>query len=497
VPSRRPIAARETEEAGLLLIRLAVLTVLLGGLARSWADPDLWGHLRFGADIVRDGGLTRSDPYSFTSDIPWVNHEWLAEVLMYGAWAAGGGWLIALKVAIVAGTLGLLLLTLLGRQVSPTARDLAAVAMLLGLWARVFVIRPQLFSVVLFAALLWALSSAERGREGRLWTLPLLFGLWVNLHGGWIVGCGALLLWTAAALAGLGAARGSRGKLAGVLALSLAATLVNPYGVNLWAFLGETVRVNRPSISDWRPLWESDAQVILPWLITAGLTTLALARGRLRIPIAHTALVVGLGAASVRVSRLDVFFTLSAVMLLTPYLAAAAAPPPPLKWSRGTILAGAALACMLAVAASWIRADLTCLRMDGPWMPERDSGGYIAANRLQGRLLSWFDWGQYAIWHFSPALKVSLDGRRETVYSEAFVARHFRLYFEPETSMDLLAELRPDYAWIPRDLPLVGVLERTGWHRLYDGPISAILGRNPLPQPAAPVLAANACFPGP
>ena len=90
-----------TEAAGIFLIRLAVLALLLMGLAKTWADPDLWGHVRFGGDILRDG-LTVVDPYSFTSDVPWVNHEWLAEIIMYGAWATGGSaGLIALKMAII------------------------------------------------------------------------------------------------------------------------------------------------------------------------------------------------------------------------------------------------------------------------------------------------------------------------------------------------------------------------------------------------------------
>ena len=51
------------------------------------ADADLWGHVRFGRDILR-GGIHDGDPYSFTSDIPWVNHEWLAEVLFWWVWSA-------------------------------------------------------------------------------------------------------------------------------------------------------------------------------------------------------------------------------------------------------------------------------------------------------------------------------------------------------------------------------------------------------------------------
>ena len=198
LPQATPSAAarRSEEAAGVLLIRLTVLALLLGGLARSWADPDLWGHVRFGGDIIHQG-ITRTDPYSFTSDIPWVNHEWLAEVLMDLAWTVGRGTgLIALKMIVVGVTLGFVIASI-RRELEPPASDVLVFVALVGLWSRVFVVRPQLFSVVLFAVLLWIITSVERGKSGSVWLLPLLFVFWVNLHGGWIVGIGVLLLWTA------------------------------------------------------------------------------------------------------------------------------------------------------------------------------------------------------------------------------------------------------------------------------------------------------------
>ena len=127
----------------------------------------------------------------------------------------------------------------------------------------------------------------------------------------------------------------------------------------------------------------------------------------------------------------------------------------------------------------------TCLSFDGPWMPEREARPFLVANALEGRLLSWFDWGQYAIWHFAARLKVSPDGRREAVYSEASVTRHLKLIYEPDTSMALLDELRLDYAWLPANLPLSAALNRAGWRRIYTGPISIVFAHE---ETAAPDL---------
>src|ERR1051326_9609012 len=71
----RPRSLREVALCGVA----ALLTILVSSTV---SDPDLWGHLRFGVDLLRTWHLSRADPYSFTSDIAWINHEWLSELLL-------------------------------------------------------------------------------------------------------------------------------------------------------------------------------------------------------------------------------------------------------------------------------------------------------------------------------------------------------------------------------------------------------------------------------
>ncbi|MBW2175222.1 MAG: hypothetical protein JRF64_11655 [Deltaproteobacteria bacterium] len=52
------------------------------------ADPDLWGHVKFGEDIWQTKALSPSNLYSFTApDHPWINHEWLSELIFYAAYS--------------------------------------------------------------------------------------------------------------------------------------------------------------------------------------------------------------------------------------------------------------------------------------------------------------------------------------------------------------------------------------------------------------------------
>ena len=83
------------------------IAAVLSVTALTRADVDLWGHLRFGLDILDSGTLESTDTYSFTSDRSWINHEWLSEVAIAGAWLAGGAsGLILLKLACILGALG-------------------------------------------------------------------------------------------------------------------------------------------------------------------------------------------------------------------------------------------------------------------------------------------------------------------------------------------------------------------------------------------------------
>lgn len=498
-PPHETVSQRPSEDAaGIVILRSALVAGLCLGMTRTGPDPDLWGHLRFGGDILARG-IARVDPYSFTSDIPWVNHEWLAEVVMNLSWRAGGTLgLVLLKLALAGIALGLVAMVLTRDDLHGVPRDLPLYAAVVGMWQRIAVVRPQLFSVTLFGLLLWTLRSAERGRPARLWLVPPLFALWVNLHGGWIVGWGVLAMWTAVEASPFGRCGIDRRLLTAVTIAAAVATLVNPYGLGMWRFLASTVRVERPDIGDWRPLYGTQLSAVLAWLINAALAAAAFARGRRSIPLSHALIVTALGVGAVRVNRLDVFFSLSVVMLLAGHMFSTHAERlRPALWTRRVGIA-AALAVLVAAVAVWqVRSWLTCMALDGSWMPERDAGAFLVRNQFSGRMLTFFNWGEYAIWHLAPRIQVSFDGRRETVYSDAFITSHTRLYENPASEQAFLQRLAPDYAWLPSSLPLVGELEREGWSRLYSGPVSVVLARHPVSVTPATPPVSPACFPGP
>ena len=480
-------------------IERRIIRAVLGAAAfllvvRTKVDADLWGHVRFGSDILRTG-LVEHDPYSFTSDIPWVNHEWLAEVSFWLAWTTAGGLgLVLLKVCVVGVMLAAAWDVLRHRALPPLAVEALGFVLLFGTWARTSVIRPQLFSLALFALLLWVLQSVERGHHRRLWLTPVIFLLWINLHGGLIVGFGILGLYGAVSFASK-AGRNRLPALAAVGAASALTLLVNPYGTEMLAFIANTVRLDRSDINDWQPMWGNPLVVGL-WLCSVAIGVYTLARHWRSVAPWQIAMVAVLCAASMRVSRLDAFFAIAVAMLLGPHLGAERTNLATRSRHPAPMLAAVATALGIIVGTSTSQ-PLSCIGLDLPWAPERESGAFIATNRLKGRLLTWFDWGQYVIWHFGPDLKVSVDGRRETVYSERFLRLHDELSARPDQNLDLLRSLNADYAWLPVRLPLVKQLDQEGWIRIFNGPISVVFARRAGEYSAVAGLEGTGCFPGP
>jgi hypothetical protein len=219
------------------LCRIALWAFLSVLVTNTSADPDLWGHLRFGLDMLASKSVHIADLYSFTADRAWINHEWLSEVLIaIGYTGLGALGLNLLKLGVVAVVGGIALVVARQEHASPIARDLFVALTVFATYSRTQVIRPQMFSVAIFCAMLYLLRETDRGRARAVWYLPLCFAVWVNLHGGWIVGMAALGVWM------LGDAWHRRSlrwtlTLTAAGALALLATLVNPYGLGLWQFL--------------------------------------------------------------------------------------------------------------------------------------------------------------------------------------------------------------------------------------------------------------------
>jgi hypothetical protein len=476
----------------------ARISTLAGGLAtgliaaviscRTALDVDLWGHLRFGVDILTSLRPAAIDQYSFTQDRPWINHEWLSEVIFALAFRGGVAGLVILKALVSAAACWVLIAAT--RSASGPYRWRIAAAGILCAAPALVAIRPQIWTVLGLALL----GRLLQNRQKLLW-LPVLFAVWANLHGGWLVGLAVAALFLLGEIIDSGGTRGS-GRAIGIVSLAAAATLLNPYGWTLWRFLASTVGVTR-EVEEWRPLWEQGRPLAFTvlWLIVAVSIAAATVWSRPSSRTWRTLLPVGtLAVASIFVTRLVPLFSVVSVWSLSPAWTAPAEAP---SATAGYSIMQRALRSALvgATALAIIGGPVRCLPINDWWTPDLAAAGALKTARATGTLVVPFNWGEFAIWHFGPALRVSIDGRRETLYSAPTVALQNRMAEGDTRAFDDLRP-QPDYIWLPGRV----ASRLAPWLTAHDyvvdivTPASFIARRSTLQrlQPAVPL---RGCFP--
>ncbi|HEU5258929.1 MAG TPA: hypothetical protein VFU28_23240, partial [Vicinamibacterales bacterium] len=371
------------------LQRLALAIVLCGWAAAGATDTDIWGHLAIGLDMLTEHRFLWVDPYSFTHDQRWVNHEWLWDVVVGALYRdLGLAGLIALRISLI----GTVLWTIdrATRRAPSWMRAVTLVVVAVGCIGQWQSTRPQIATITLYAVVLTNLGAA--------W-LPALFMVWANTHGGWLIGLGAVV--THAVVD-----RSRRSLL--VAAACIVATLITPYGIHLWFALADAMRRGWADVSEWSPIWSAAAGSLMPWLgwavlLAGGLVFLSRRVDADRWSWGWTVLTF---AAAIRSRRLVALATVTAAVLLLPRWSLPALQVPN-AWNRNRQLI-AVLVIVAAGAAGWsfIQPTLRCFPpISEAVAPEPDAVAFLRGTDVR-RVFVYFDFGEYAIFHLRDRLQV-------------------------------------------------------------------------------------------
>ena len=145
-------------------------------------DLDLWLHLRMGQWISQHGFVPAYDVLSSTlSGKPWVNHEWLFQVLVYQVYkVAGFDGLISMQSLVVASTF--LVLLFLGYSRERQWLTVFTLLMVLMVYQTRFTIRPDIFSLLFFVLYIY-IFALHINKRFAVYVLLVLQILWTNMHG--------------------------------------------------------------------------------------------------------------------------------------------------------------------------------------------------------------------------------------------------------------------------------------------------------------------------
>jgi len=447
------------------------------------SDPDLGWHLRNAQLLLQQHAFPRCDSYTFSlRGHPWIDPEWLAEVLFFAAWHLGGrvGLELITIFAIEGMTLGV---CLLAWQRTRESRTAVLAGFLFLLFSGVSNgPRTQLFGWLCFLLLLAVLEHFRTAPVGRdyLWILPPLFALWINLHGSWPIGIVFLLLFVACGLWSLDEGllqatawtSGQRTRLLVVAALCFVALFLNPYGWRLVRYpfvIGGQHPLTLQYVQEWQTL---DLHAV---------------RGRLIFLL----VAVLLATRAYKARRWTLYEVLSLALAVFAGF----------SYSRFLLLTGIMVAPMLAAEATWVGRDkpdaekpllnlaliaavcwFTLAHFPSPQQLDREANrgwpeqaiGYLRQHPPQGKVFNDFNWGGYLIWNL-PSQPVFIDTRTD-VFEETGL---FQDYIDlVNLRMPLKSykggELR--YVLFPKDALLVAALrDSPDWTVEYEDDVAVLL----------------------
>jgi hypothetical protein len=498
----RSFGAHDTAVRALVWLGLAGLMV--GCLSTSRAiDTDVFHQMALFREALARGALPRGDVFAYAGTLETViHHEWGTGAILYGVYEASG-WgtagVSALRYAIVIAVAMLAWRCARQRGASDAvAAMLAPLAIFLVVIAFLSPVRAQAFTV-LFAATLLVLLELDR--RGARWWIPVWLALhvvWVNVHGGAVVafaivgGAGLERV-----LRGLGEGRPALAALrsaahlgAVIAAMALLALVLNPYGWEYAPYLWRAIRMHRPSIIEWAPLWDGriDRAILVGYLLSLSIAAYAVWRAGVRAAVSvggWTFLVLAAAAALLSTRHLSLY-ALAWFTCTSPLLAHTPMGELMVDAWNGRRAAIALVAAALLVVGAWAgvaRRAWAVTIPDNPgagelrWYPVA-AVDYLALAGFTGRLLTQFQDGAYVSWRLHPAVKVSFDSRYEAAYVPGTLERHARLFDAGPGWESILEQDAADAILVPRTSPLAAALDRagTGWVPVHrDGADSVYL----------------------
>jgi hypothetical protein len=469
-------------------------------------DPDLWGKVIYGLEELASGSLLRVDTYSYTAfGAPLINHEWLSEILFALTWKTTGSiGLWALRLILVAATLGLILRLIQGTTKGIWAGLLVYTACYFEI-NRGFAIRPQLFTYLFFALLLFLVHRMYVQRSWSPWwvlSLGPMMGLWANLHGGFLAGLGLLSWLTICILTEWLQGRTThRGLLLPVfgLALSYAATLVNPYGVGLWKWLVRSLLESRADkITEWGPVHGVDPQwAVIGFYVAVALMAFLLITLRTKRNMFEWGLLLTLCVLAWISNRHGVLFcTVAAVFLprhiesLFPKIAG------PRGFHKSFIVAVVAFCSIYAVGVHFFPGRRPTAMLVETRAQPYNAIKFIHDNGLRGNILVFFNWAQSAIYYLHETCKVAFDGRFRAVYPKKVEEDYFHFNRLDHQWANLIDCYNTQMVLMPGNWPGIELLtRRDDWLLVYRSTVPETVSNSARQGENAVLLIRRGAFP--
>lgn len=220
-------------------------------------DTDYAWHLRAGQYILKTKSIPKHDIFSFSApDYPYVYYSWGSEVAVAASYNALGNFGVSLLFALIS-TLTIYLIYQTAKIISQKEPYLALFVFFAPVAYAVGGGRIRSFGFLLFAATYLLFCKFTYQKSKIIWLMPLVFAVWANLHGSFLLGITTFLLLSILTAATQKDTEKTK-TLILVNILSVAATLANPYFFRVWQqvlLISANYYSNLQYLNlDWQPL---------------------------------------------------------------------------------------------------------------------------------------------------------------------------------------------------------------------------------------------------
>lgn len=460
--------------------RYFLAAFFIARVAAPIADLDMWHEIALIRESLAAGHVLAADVYAYTPTIsPVADHEWGAGALLYMVVWSAGGWAVVLLKFLVALLTGAAVLwcARLRRAGFEEVTVLAPLAIpLFSLGCAT--LRPHAYSFLFFAVLLSLLELDSAGKRRWIAAWLAMFVLWVNIHGGCVVGVITLGLYWAEQVA----RRRPHIHILGVAVASVAAMMVNPFGAAYYRRIWDALRLPRPQITEWYPIWVAPTgHKMLFWTTLAVALYAILKRGWRQSPGAL--IVAAMACGSIMHMRMIPFYAVAWAAYVPSYVSAT-----PLGGFIRRLFrhreAATAVCLVLATFFAVMAVKVGFYKLVVP--NQRFPVGavrYLKDAKFHGNVMTHFEHGGYVSWWLYPAVKVSVDSRYDTAFLPAVVDESFRFYQAAADWRQTLAKYPTDLVLTPSHAPVAKLLPGAGWKLVYLDQSFQIYARSGLELP--------------
>ena len=448
------------------------------------ADSDLGWHLKYGEYFFKTGHILKENIYS--TEMPgykWINSSWATDLFTYSIFSNFG--FLGLSLA------GALIVTLTFYFFSKAAS--------LSFWKQAFLFpalvyleqplvivsfRGHLLSLLSLGILYFLLNLYTKGKRRWLCLIVPLFALWSNVHGEFILGLGLFFAWILFYLRKNIFAKEAK-FLFGILAVSILATLINPYSIGIYQ---ETFRhFGNPFqqyVIEWLPF---DKYSLLWWnLVIWGfflLINLFILTRQKRLtenlPIIGGTVILFTLSLLIRRYAWPMFFVSLPIAknifsLIKP------------KEEKLQFVIPVAIFILFYITMLYVRNPLGdissmswntyCQRYT---LCSPNSAQFLIDNKLTNNLLTFYNWGGWLIWNY-PEIKPSIDGRMH-LWRDDNDYSAFAYYYPFEQAWKNVDESIYDIVYMPPTKPIfkqmTKLVEEGKWVIVYEDELAGIFVR--------------------